>query len=78
MRLSGKERQRKWLEKQRNAGFTAVTLIVPPSAVADLQLIAEALRAMTGLSVVAVLRSAAHFVSARRVLSSCERPRDRR
>lgn len=69
MRLSGKERQRRWLAKQRERGFVAVTLLVPPSAIADLRLLAEALRADYQLQVVTVLRSARHFVSAKSVLT---------
>jgi hypothetical protein len=69
MGLSGKERQRKWLAKQRDNGFAAVTLIVPLGVIADLKLLAEALRADRQLQVVPILRGARHFVSAKSALA---------
>jgi hypothetical protein len=63
---TSRERQARYLKRQRDAGLTAVTLLVPKAAVADLKLIADALKVCPTLEVVPNLRGPSGFISGAR------------
>lgn len=67
--MSSRERQAKYLQRQRDKGLVPITVLVPPASVADLKLLAEALRADRSLVLTPVLRGLRGFVSAKAVIA---------